>query len=278
MLTPKRFQKLSVIRSLQLFLITGVLGFSATAHSLTTVGDLAKATEDYIYDEYEQIQNQDRSLKVNLLKIEQKPVKFPLPVEKYDRQKQFGGWINFKDDTSCLDTRGLVLQRDSSATVTVVNCRVTQGEWLDPYTDQKFESSSQIQIDHVVALKHAYMTGAFEWSQQKRCQYANYMGNTFHLRSVNGTENLRKGDRSPREYIPPNQNFTCEYVKNWLEIKYLWSLRLTPTEVDRIHEIVLDSQCDQNDFIVDQSEITQQKKVMRDSENICVGAPLSAFY
>ncbi len=274
MLESIRFQKFS----LQILLIAGVLGSSSLALSSAVVGDLAKATEDYVYNEYDQIQNQDQSLKINLLQIEKKQVQFPLPAEKYDRQKQFGGWINFRDDTSCLDTRGLVLQRDSKDAVAVVNCRVMQGRWLDPYTEKTFESSSQIQIDHVVPLKHAYMTGAFEWTNHKRCQFANYMGNEFHLRSVNGTENLRKGDRSPREYVPPNQNFTCEYVKNWLEIKYLWNLRLTPKEVVRIHEIVDTSLCDPNHFIVDQSEILQQKKYMKDTENICVAAPLSAFY
>jgi len=258
--------------------MAGVLAFSCSAFSAVTVGDLAKATEDFIYNEYNQIQNQDQELKINLLQIEKKQVQFPLPAEKYDRQKQFGGWINFKDDMSCLDTRGLVLKRDSRDTVAVVNCRVMQGRWFDPYTEKTFESSSQIQIDHVVPLKHAYMTGAYEWTNHKRCQFANYMGNEFHLRSVNGTENLRKGDRSPREYVPPNQKFTCEYVKNWLEIKYLWSLRLTPKEVVRIHEIVDVSQCDPNEFIVDQSQILEQKKYMKESENICVAAPLSAFY
>lgn len=242
-----------------------------------TVGDLAKATEDYIYNDYDQIQKQDQHSKVNLLQIEKKQIKFPLPAIKYDRVKQFGGWINFKEDSSCLDTRGLALKRDSVGKVDVVNCRVIQGRWIDPYTDKTFEASTQIQIDHVVPLKHAYMSGAFEWTQQKRCQFANYLGNDFHLRSVNGTENMKKGDRSPREYMPPNPKFTCEYIKNWLEIKYLWNLRLTPKESVRVKEIVAENACDKGEFLVDQDEISTQKKLMKDSENICIGAVLSTF-
>ena len=235
------------------------------------------STEDFIYSEYRQTKNQDQLSNVDLLKIEAIQKTFPLPAEHYDRIKHFGGWIHFANDTSCLDTRGLVLQRDSKVSVDVASCRVTGGDWHDPYTDRNFTSSADIQIDHVVPLKHAYMTGAFDWSKKKRCQYANYLGNEFHLLSVNGTENMRKGDRGPHEYLPPNQRFTCEYIKNWLEIKYIWSLRITPKEADHIEKIVINENCDAKDFQIPKSEIDQQKKYMKDNENICVGAALSAF-
>lgn len=237
----------------------------------------AAPSENFIYNDFYQIQNQDELSEIDLLHFDhiQKPL--PLPTEKYNRQKQFGGWIHFANDTSCLDTRGLVLQRDSISETVVANCRVASGDWLDPYTDKKYISASDIQIDHVVPLKHAYMTGAFEWDNKKRCQYANYLGNHFHLLSVNGSENMRKGDSSPRAYLPPNQKFTCQYIKDWLEIKYIWSLRLTPTESQSILQITEQEHCQKKDFSIQQSEIIEQKKYMKDHENICVGASLVAF-
>ncbi len=268
-----------------LILVSQLFGFSAissvVAPPVAQPGvdpGANKTAENFIYDKYYQIKGQKRLTGINLLVLEEIQKTFPLPTISYDRKKHFGGWINFADDGTCLDTRGLVLKRDSKTNVVIgSNCRVTNGDWLDPYTDKIFMSSSDIQIDHVVPLKNAYMTGAFEWDNKKRCQYANYLGNQFHLLSVNGTENMRKSDRSPSEYMPPNAKYTCEYLKIWLEIKYLWNLRLTPTEIAKIEKIANDENCDVNDFQVSQIEITEQKKYMKDHEDICVGATLNAF-
>ncbi len=249
--------------------------------------DFAKDSEDYFYDEYVVVQNQiqlseqmtptTHSAGVQLLNLKRIQKKFPQPIEKYDRKKHFGGWIRFAEDESCFDTRGIVLQRDSLAPVDATNCRVMSGDWLDPYTGQNYKSSADIQIDHVVPLKNAYMTGGFAWSAKKRCQYANYLGNKVHLMSVNGSENMKKGDRSPREYMPPNQKFTCEYLKNWLSIKYIWELRLTPSEANKIETIVKQEHCDLNDFLISESDIAAQKKYMKDNANVCVGAALTTF-
>jgi hypothetical protein len=237
-----------------------------------------KASEDFIYDDYFIITAQTKAaVDVDLLKFKHVLQTFPLPAVHYDRKKHFGGWIHRTDDQSCLDTRGLVLVRDSQKPVQTSSCRVLTGEWYDPYTDNSYSTSSNIQIDHVVPLKHAYMTGAFEWDNKKRCQYANYMGNNFHLLSVYGSENMRKGDRGPHEYLPPNQKFTCQYLKDWLEIKYLWSLRLTPKETLKINQIITQEHCDSNTFQVPRSDIAEQIKIMKQTENICVGVALAAF-
>lgn len=263
-------------------LIMGALFFGETvvAHRrliIVAPGGLEKASEDFIYDQYFEIKDQSNQAQISLLTFEYFQKKFPLPTISYDRKKHFGGWIHFAGDGSCLDTRGLVLQRDSKSPTDVTSCRVTGGLWFDHYTDKNYSSSADIQIDHVVPLKNAYMTGAYNWAPKKRCQYANYIGNNFHLLSVNGTENMRKGDRSPREYIPPNRKFTCQYLKNWLEIKYLWNLRLTPTEIERIQDITKEEHCELRTFIVPQAEISQQKAYMKANENICIGAALTAF-
>lgn len=257
------------------FFLTLILGFQTWAFE---IGLSQKANEDFKYSEFYKVARQSQSTQVNLLHFEQTAKTFPLPPIPYNRDQHFGGWINFKNDDSCLNTRGLILKRDSSREIAVnSNCTVTAGDWYDPYTDKNYQSATQVQIDHVVALKNAYMTGAFEWSQNKRCLYANYMGNNFHLLAVDGPQNMKKGDKSPREYIPPNEGFTCKYLQIWLKIKYIWELRLTPKELERIQTVIRDEKCDVRDFMVAQTEMDQQKKFMNDNMNLCEGAVLSSF-
>lgn len=241
---------------------------------------LGRADEDFSkYNDYYQIQNQDIDADVDLFNQVHKRGKIPLPSDAYNRQRHFGGWIRYRNDNTCLDTRGLVLQRDSTKPIqTNSSCRVVAGEWNDEYTGNEFSSAGDMQIDHVVPLKHAYRTGAFEWDSNKRCLYANYMGSRFHLLSVNGSENMRKGDRGPTQYIPPNQKFTCGYLKIWLQVKYFWNLRITPTEKTSIESIVQSQHCDVKQFKISSDEVREQRQYMKQNKNLCAGKALTAFY
>ena len=199
------------------------------------------------------------------------PEKFPLPAEPYDRAKQFGGWLVDTSGKSCMNTRAFVLVRDSVTPVTMTanHCTVSTGSWNDPYTGQPHLTAASIQIDHVVALKNAYMTGAHQWDQAKRCLYANYMGNNFHLLSVDGPQNIKKSDHTPQKYTPPNKAFVCEFIRDWMTIKLIWSLRITPTEGDAIQALVADNNCAPEQFMVPNSLIQAQRQYMTDNADLC---------
>lgn len=207
--------------------------------------------------------------KVNLAAFRRVSANFPQPARDYDRDDQFGEWIK-PIKTSCMNTRALVLQRDSKVAVKLNdNCTVISGDWYDPYTNQNYNDADDIQIDHVVALKNAYMTGAHSWTNAKRCLYANFLGNDFHLLAVNGPENMRKSDKSPLEWTPPNRAFVCEYLRYWLQIKFVWQLNLTPREVNAIENEIKANQCSTDDMTVSAQEINEQRQYMEVNKNLC---------
>ncbi len=261
------FKSLSIIQFLIVITTTQI----AFANSSGGFDLLQLAEEDFKYDEYYVIDsiNSTANNTIKLSQFKKVNQKFPLPIVKYDRKKHFGGWINpIKDN--CMNTRALVLARDSKGPVdTNSKCSIVTGDWDDPYTDLNYYKASEIQIDHVVALKNAYMTGAHGWDYLKRCLYANFLGNTFHLLPVSGHENERKGDRSPREYIPPNAGYTCQYLRNWLEIKYVWKLSFTPLEKIRIEQLINENHCDESIFDVSQEVIDQQNQYIQKHKNLC---------
>lgn len=266
----------------QLFVLVGlallIISFLSTASALTIsqpgLQGPAKINypshENFKYPDYFIQLHQPQAGKIFLLAFNHVFKDFPNPTIPYDRAHQFGSWINPKNDNSCLNTRGLILSRDSTAAVmTNSSCSVTSGLWQDPYTDQIFKSAQQIQIDHLVPLKHAYEVGAFEWNHKKRCLYANYTGNNFHLLAVSGHENMSKSDKAPNEYVPPNKAFTCQYLKIWLETKLIWSLRFTPRELNGIIEIKNKNNCADNFFMMDESEYQNQMTYMNDNQDLC---------
>ena len=233
--------------------------------------NILKSDEDFNYPDYYQIKEDPRLQFVNMMVFEHIREKFPMPAVPYNRDVHFGGWLRDSSDGTCLNTRGKVLLRDSVTNITYTpnGCTVDTGGWDDPYTARLHKSAKDIQIDHVVALKNAYMTGAHEWSFKKRCLYANYLGNSFHLLSVNGKENLKKSDSTPSGYVPPNKAFTCEFIKNWLNIKLIWSLRATPQEQAAITTIIRDNQCDPRRFIVTTANLKVQRDYMEDHAELC---------
>ena len=190
--------------------------------------------------------------------------------EPYNRKKHFGSWMTTKN--TCLNTRHKVLIRDSVGPITYKDaekCLVEKGEWHDPYTDKDYYNSADIQIDHVVALKHTYITGGWKWTPQKKCTYANFMGFDDHLLSVFGDENMRKLDKSPDQYIPPNNDYTCDYIKTWLSIKLAWQLAIVPSEAKAITDLLKDSNCNANDFKMAVNELKRIRVEMTDPKGLC---------
>ncbi len=255
-----------------IFLIT-----SNAFADLTQVG-IFKSDEDFNYPDYYRVKEDPRLQFINLLVFDHINEKFPMPAVPYNRDSQFGGWLRDTTDGTCLNTRGKVLVRDSSTNVSYApnGCTVDTGTWNDHYTARLHTNAKDIQIDHVVALKNAYMTGAHEWDFKKRCLYANYLGNSFHLLSVSGKENLKKSDSTPSGYVPPNKEFVCEFVKDWLNIKLIWSLRSTPKEQKAIMAIVTESQCNPQTFIVTSGDLKAQRDFMLNNADLC-GATAAVF-
>lgn len=256
-------------------LVLSLLGLSvAQAYHYTVVS----SQETYIYLDYYIHSKAAVAGQIDLLDMDHVMTQFPLPKVAYNRSLHFGGWIHRSDDHSCFDTRGLVLERDSDGPVKAnTHCTVQSGLWHEPYTGQDYTQAKDLQIDHLVPLKNAYMSGAFEWDSARRCLYANYMGNKFHLLSVSGHENMSKSDKSPLEYIPPNQKFECQYLKNWLEVKYIWDLRMTPKEISAIFQSIKDKACDLKSFKIDQNEYQEQLNYMAENQNLCRSSVLVNF-
>ncbi|WP_413557763.1 HNH endonuclease family protein [Bdellovibrio sp. HCB209] len=191
--------------------------------------------------------------------------------EAYNRSKHFGGWIRPNNDSSCLNTRGLVLVRDSKVPVSMASngCTVQKGLWDEPYTGATVEHASEIQIDHFVPLKNAYVSGAHRWNFAKRCLYANYMGNDFQLLSTDAHENMAKSDSSPQGYMPPNRAYRCQYLEQWLKVKAIWDLGITPPEKAAVEALIQQNNCDLSTFQYSVADLQAQRQFMADNANLC---------
>ena len=155
---------------------------------------------------------------------------------EYDRYRDYGAWVT-KD---CMSTRMTVLRDESDPDQVQIRrrengtCEVFAGQWLDPYTNTVITVPWVLDIDHLVPLKEAHQSGAYTWPQSKRVEYANYLADEWHLLAVSASENRRKGDKDPAQWLPPNSEFVCTYLANWIRIKRKWDLSMDTAEAAAI--------------------------------------------
>lgn len=269
---------------MNLFLLVMAAFISSSAHAdFFTVSEDKNPVTDSSFQEptqlfaeaFEEVSEQWNSLAAApsyyLLKFSSHSGDYGSVVEKYNRLKHFGTWIRGHNDNRCLNTRGLILERDSQSSVSYSSdgCTVQAGLWQDPYAGRTYTNAADIQIDHFVPLKNAYISGAAGWTSKKRCLYANYMGNEFHLLPVLGRENMRKSDKSPATYMPPNAAYRCQYLNQWLKVKMIWSMNLSSDEARRITELAQENHCDPTSFRYSETELLKQRRFISDNANLC---------
>ena len=164
----------------------------------------------------------------------------------YDRAL-FDHWRDIDGD-GC-DSRDQVLKRDSISLPQVdpVNCNVIAGDWVSPYDGGRWSNPSEIDIDHVVALKEAWDSGAWAWSAAQRKAFANDTSDSRTLLAVTDSVNQSKSDKDPSNWLPPLQSYTCTYLGNWIAVKVRWSLSMDSSEYGRIKNL-LQSTCSSLDI------------------------------
>ena len=162
----------------------------------------------------------------------------PAAIPVYDR----ADWRHWVDaDGDCQNTRHEVLIEESFDLVdfkTVAQCSVVTGRWWAAYTNTEVTDASSLDIDHLVPLKNAHLSGAWAWDAELRRRYANSLDDPDHLIAVTAGANRAKGGRGPEEWKPPSQAYWCEYAWDWIRVKVTWELTVTAAEAAAIRDML----------------------------------------
>jgi len=147
-------------------------------------------------------------------------------------------WIDADGD--CQDTRQEVLIAESIVIPTLQEggCRVLEGEWLDHFTGVTFTDPSKLDIDHLVPLQEAHVSGGHSWTAEQRRQFANDLSDERSLIAVSAGANRSKGARDPAHWLPSNEEYRCAYVSDWIEVKANWHLEIDVKEAAAISAVL----------------------------------------
>lgn len=146
----------------------------------------------------------------------------------YDRDL-FPHWTVI-DGCSTRD-RVLIEESTSLPQVDPFGCRVVAGDWVSFLDGRTWDDPAEIQIDHLVALKEAWESGAWSWTEAERRAFANDMGDPRPLNAVTGSVNQSKSDLDPPNWLPPLREARCRYVADWIAVKARWQLTMDAAEI-----------------------------------------------
>lgn len=142
-----------------------------------------------------------------------------------------GSWADADGD--CQDGRQeiLIAQSKTNPVLTTDTCSVISGLWVDPYTGETTTNPSDVEIDHLVALKEAHDSGGASWPPAKKQAFAQDVtsGNLFVVMT---STNRSKSDRDPGEWLPADKKRACWYVMQWADVKRRWGLSMDKQEAE----------------------------------------------
>ncbi|CAE6460655.1 unnamed protein product [Rhizoctonia solani] len=164
------------------------------------------------------------------------PIALPVVNPPYDRTK-FPRWITI--DGEC-DTRKTVLKRDALAQVIVDSqCNPTFSSWRSDYDGVLITDRNPVGLDisHLVSLKEAWQSGAWNWTQERRTEFANDLTRP-QLLPVTAMSNRMKGDKDPAKWMPSNRGFRCLYVRAWIQIKHYYGLAVDEAEKNKLTTLI----------------------------------------
>jgi hypothetical protein len=140
----------------------------------------------------------------------------------------FKHWID--SDKDCFDTRVEVLIDESTTWPSFKSrCKVAKGNWKSVYDNKTITDSSLIDIDHLVPLQEAWQSGADQWSNKQRQDYANELKSKNTLIAVSSSSNRSKGSKEPHNWLPVSE-YVCQYLNDWVDVKKRWGLSVDNQE------------------------------------------------
>lgn len=149
----------------------------------------------------------------------------------YDRE-EFPHWSAVEGNCNARET---VLARDGEDVESGNDCYPISGSWHSEYDGEDFTAAADLDIDHVVPLAEAWRSGADDWTEADREDFANDLEGP-QLIAVSASSNRSKGDQDPSSWWPEEADYRCTYSKMWIATKHEWELTLQAEEKSALTE------------------------------------------
>ena len=115
--------------------------------------------------------------------------------------------------------------------------RQADGTFVGRYTG-RVRSQDGIQVDHIVPRNYACENGGLDWDEEK---VRNFINDQDNLAVVASSENTRKGDSGPADYMPAENR--CWYAARWEALAERYDLDLPARDQDQLTSTLAEPAC-----------------------------------
>jgi len=157
----------------------------------------------------------------------------PRPDRPY-RREEWRHWDDLDGDGCDARDEGLISASVQPAVV-APGCSVVAGDWVSPYDGVVSTDPGAVQIDHLVPLQDAFVSGGWRWDTPRRRLFAN---DPAGLVAVSAASNQAKGAQAPDEWRPPDHRAWCPYALAWAHMKVTYDLTVTTEERDALGQML----------------------------------------
>jgi len=135
----------------------------------------------------------------------------------------------------------LIAESEVPPTVDARYCTVRSGSWVSSYDGKVLTDPRKLDVDHVVALKEAWESGAHAWTAARRRAFANDLTHPDSLVAVSASSNRSKSDKDPSQWLPQRSD-QCRYAAAWVGVKLRWGLSADAKEMAALRTLA--ARCD----------------------------------
>lgn len=174
---------------------------------------------------------------VDLLRVEPEPPRAGYARERFEHWEDVNGsGCRARADVLADQALGQV-QRDPAPW-----CVIVEGDWYSAFDGVRHSGHpSEIDVDHVVALAEAWDSGASEWSNARRRQFAN---DPLNLLVATRRSNQDKADLDAGEWRPERRDAWCITATMITLTKLRYDLSVDPAERNGLVALALE--CDRD--------------------------------
>ena len=159
----------------------------------------------------------------------------------------FKHWTD-ADGDGCNARYEVLIQETLAPLAVSSGCKLSGGSWVSAFDLVETNDPSKFDVDHMVPLKEAWDSGAWAWDAKTREAYANDLDYEMSLIAVSASSNRSKSDRDPADWLPTNQDYWCEYITAWVQVKTRWSLSMDKAEKARVEDVAEDCSGEELEF------------------------------
>ena len=134
----------------------------------------------------------------------------------------FGAWRD-ADGDGCTTPAEVFMSEAVRPPRRTAGCRLIGGRWVSRYDGLAFTTTSGLVVDHVVSLREAWQSGAWNWDTATRRNYLNDLGYARTLIAVSAGADRAKGENEPHHWMPVRSR--CDYLVSWVAVKWRWRLK-----------------------------------------------------